>query len=130
MANSERVLEALRVLQEEGREDLLQEGVLVQEGMGLKRPRRASSEGVAAAVIACSSPVSGKKFRQKSVTGRRYGLAVAEDEELEGFTGAGLPVGCVGSRRGGPRLAQRVGASLRQRVVRWHQLAMWGLRRN
>ncbi|KAJ1213642.1 hypothetical protein NDU88_001274 [Pleurodeles waltl] len=89
MANSERVLEALRVLQEEGREDLLQEGVLVQEGIGLKRPRRASSEGVAAAVIACSSPGSGKKFRQKSVMGRRYGQAVAEGEEREGVPGSG-----------------------------------------
>ncbi|KAJ1180230.1 hypothetical protein NDU88_005452 [Pleurodeles waltl] len=117
MATSGRVLEALRVLQEEGREDLLQEGVLVQEGMDLKRLRRASSEGVVAAAIACSSPVSGNKYKQKSVMGRRYGQAVAECEELEGFTCAGLPVVCPGSRRGGSRLGRRAGASLRLRVA-------------
>ncbi|KAJ1151439.1 hypothetical protein NDU88_004220 [Pleurodeles waltl] len=72
MVTSVRVLEALKVLQEEGREDLLQQGVLDQEVMGLKRPRGASSEGVAAAVIAYSSPVSGKKYKQKSVMGWRY----------------------------------------------------------
>ncbi|KAJ1130503.1 hypothetical protein NDU88_008855 [Pleurodeles waltl] len=104
MANSERVLQALRMLQEEGREDLLQEGVLGQEGIGLKRPRRASSEGVAAAVIACSPPVAGTKCRQKSIMGRRYAQAVAENEEAEVFISKGLPAS-GGVRRGGSRLA-------------------------
>ncbi|KAJ1164248.1 hypothetical protein NDU88_004693 [Pleurodeles waltl] len=117
MVTSVRVLEALKVLQEEGREDLLQQGVLDQEGMGLKRPRRASSEGVAAAVIACSSPVSGKKYKPKSVMGRRFAQAVAEGEGVEGFSLAGLPSGCPGAIRGGSRLVRRAGASLRQHVA-------------
>ncbi|KAJ1097294.1 hypothetical protein NDU88_002419 [Pleurodeles waltl] len=93
MVTSVRVLETLRVLQEEGREDLLQQGVLDQEGMGLKRPRRVSSEGVTAAVMACSSPVSGKKIKQKSIVGRRYAQSGADCEVVEGFDLAGLPSG-------------------------------------
>ncbi|KAJ1130093.1 hypothetical protein NDU88_008449 [Pleurodeles waltl] len=116
MANSEKVLQALRMLQEEGREDLLQEGVLGKEGVGVKRPRRASSEGVAAAVIACSPPVTGKKCQQKSNMGRRYAQAVAVNEEAEVFVNQGLPVS-GGVRWGGSRLARRTGASLRQRVA-------------
>ncbi|KAJ1119747.1 hypothetical protein NDU88_007932 [Pleurodeles waltl] len=73
MDTSNRVIEPLKVLQEEGREDLLQQGVLEQDWVGLKRPKRASSEGVAAAVKAYSSPLrSSKKFKQKSVMGRKY----------------------------------------------------------
>ncbi|KAJ1175465.1 hypothetical protein NDU88_000753 [Pleurodeles waltl] len=126
MANSERVLQALRMLQEEGREDLLQEGVLGQEGIHLKRLRRASSEGVAAAVIACSPTVTGKKCRQKSAMGRRYAQAMAVDEEAEVFSREGLPAS-GGVRRGGSRLAWRAGPSLRQRVAsRGRGAAEWG----
>ncbi|KAJ1209548.1 hypothetical protein NDU88_004922 [Pleurodeles waltl] len=104
------------MLQEEGRDDLLQEGVLDKEGAGIKRPRRASSDGVAAAVIACSPPVTGKKCQQKSVMGRRYAQAAAVNEEAEVFVNQGLP--CLGGvRRGGSRPARRAGASLRQHVA-------------
>ncbi|KAJ1198594.1 hypothetical protein NDU88_002433 [Pleurodeles waltl] len=116
MANSEKVLQALRMLQEEGREDLLQEGVLGKEGVGVKRPRKPSSEGVAAAVIACSPPVTGKKCRQKNAMGRRYAQAVAVNEEAEVLINQDLPVS-GGVRRGGSRLARRAGASLRQQVA-------------
>ncbi|KAJ1154609.1 hypothetical protein NDU88_007354 [Pleurodeles waltl] len=81
------------MLQEEGREDLLNESTLVVEGEGLKRPRRASSEGVAAAVIACSPPVSGKKYKQKSVMGRKYAQAAVLDMEAEVGQGQDLPMG-------------------------------------
>ncbi|KAJ1174972.1 hypothetical protein NDU88_000263 [Pleurodeles waltl] len=77
---------------------------------------RASSEGVAAAVIACSPPVTGKKCRQKSAKGRRYAQAVAVDEEAEVFSREGLPAS-GGVRRSGSRLARWAGASLRQRVA-------------
>ncbi|KAJ1096428.1 hypothetical protein NDU88_001570 [Pleurodeles waltl] len=116
MAKSEKVMQVLRMLQEEGREDLLNESALVLEGEGIKRPRRASSEGVAAAVIACSPPVSGRKCRQKSVMGRKYAQAAVQDVEAEVFQCQGLP-SVSGVRRGGSRLAKRAGASLRQRVA-------------
>ncbi|KAJ1203738.1 hypothetical protein NDU88_007519 [Pleurodeles waltl] len=116
MAKSEKVLQALRMLQEEGREDLLHEGALGLEGAGIKRPRRASSEGVAPAVIACSPPVKGKKCRQKSVMGRKYAQAAVSDVEAEVFKLQDLP-GVSGVRRGASRLARWAGASLQQRVA-------------
>ncbi|KAJ1190525.1 hypothetical protein NDU88_007263 [Pleurodeles waltl] len=116
MAKSEKVLQALRMLQEEGREDLLHESALGLEGEGIKRPQRVSSEGVAAAVIACSPPVSGKKCRQKSVMGRKYAQAAVLDVAAEDFQLQDLP-GVSGVRRGGSRLARHAGASLQQRVA-------------
>ncbi|KAJ1081685.1 hypothetical protein NDU88_001863 [Pleurodeles waltl] len=109
-------MQVLRMLQEEGREDLLKEIALAVEGEGIKQPRRASFKGVAAAVIACSPPVSGKKYKQKSVFGCKYAQAAVLDMEVEVGQGQDLPM--VSSvRRGGSRLARRAGASLQQRVA-------------
>ncbi|KAJ1199999.1 hypothetical protein NDU88_003829 [Pleurodeles waltl] len=70
-----KVVEALRVLQEEGREDLIKEGVLEQAWVGLRRPKRSSAEGVSAAILACTSPAisprKSRKFKAKSVSGRK-----------------------------------------------------------
>ncbi|KAJ1116336.1 hypothetical protein NDU88_004551 [Pleurodeles waltl] len=72
MATANHVVQALKILQEEEREDLLQEGVLEHTWVGLKHRKRVSSEGVAMAVLACTSPdVRPKKYKQKSTTGRR-----------------------------------------------------------
>ncbi|KAJ1160937.1 hypothetical protein NDU88_001426 [Pleurodeles waltl] len=113
---SEKVIQALRMLQEEGREDLLKESALLVKGEGIKRPRRVSSEGVAAAVIACSPPAAGKKYKQKSVMGRKYAQAAVFDMDAEVGQGQVLPLVSSG-RRGGSRLARWAGASLRQRVA-------------
>ncbi|KAJ1161065.1 hypothetical protein NDU88_001553 [Pleurodeles waltl] len=118
MDNSSRVVEALKVLQEEGREDLLQQGVLEQAWVGLKRPKRASSEGVAAAVMACESPVrSSKKFRQKSVMGRRFAESVNKAVLLEGDEAADSPQCVASGKRGGTKFAQPAGTSFRQRIA-------------
>ncbi|KAJ1192278.1 hypothetical protein NDU88_001589 [Pleurodeles waltl] len=116
MTRSEKVIQALRMLQEEGREDLLKESAFLVKGDGMKRPRRASSEGVAAAVIACSPPASGKKYKQKSLMGRKYAQAAVLDMEAEVGQGQVLPL-VSNVRRGDSTLARRVGASLRQRVA-------------
>ncbi|KAJ1188940.1 hypothetical protein NDU88_005696 [Pleurodeles waltl] len=69
MAQHSKVFEAFKVLFDDGWEDLLQEGVLEKAWVGLKRPKSASSEGAAAAVMACASPAqSGKKYKQKSTS--------------------------------------------------------------
>ncbi|KAJ1190877.1 hypothetical protein NDU88_000196 [Pleurodeles waltl] len=112
-ANS--VVQALRVLQEAGREDLIKEGVLEQAWVGLKRPKRSSAERVSAAVLACTSPESPKKFRkfkEKSVAGRKVSVSPERSEGLEqGLTN--FP--CVsGVRGGGAHLIRRTGSSLRQ----------------
>ncbi|KAJ1108461.1 hypothetical protein NDU88_005837 [Pleurodeles waltl] len=85
--------------------------------MGLKRPKRASSEGVAAAVMACSSPLIPKKFRQKSVMGRRYSESGGDGVVVQGCYAADSPSVFVGARRGSTRLARCTGALIRQRVV-------------
>ncbi|KAJ1116290.1 hypothetical protein NDU88_004506 [Pleurodeles waltl] len=72
MDGANKVVQVLKVLKDEGREDLLREAVLEQAWVGLRRLKRVSSEGVAAAVMACSSPTHpGKKFRQKSAAGQK-----------------------------------------------------------
>ncbi|KAJ1159646.1 hypothetical protein NDU88_000151 [Pleurodeles waltl] len=115
-ANS--VVQALRVLQEAGREDLIKEGVLEQAWVGLKRPKRSSAERVSAAVLACTSPESLKKFKKfivKSVAGRKVSVSVERSECIEQGS-MNLP--CVsGVRGGGARLIRRPGSSLRQRVA-------------
>ena len=66
-ANSELAREALRLLCEAGRADLLRPGVLGQAWVGLEqvteRPRRAASVGVSAAVEACL-PQRGRRRAQ------------------------------------------------------------------
>ncbi|KAJ1191185.1 hypothetical protein NDU88_000501 [Pleurodeles waltl] len=116
-----RVVQALKTLRDEGREDLIKDGVLEEAWVGLKRPKRLSSEGVSAAVVACSSPRGkSKKFTHKSTEGRKVtrspeGLGVvlpAASRSLEDMAprrkGAGR-----GARRSGMSLAQRVAAGER-----------------
>ncbi|KAJ1118088.1 hypothetical protein NDU88_006283 [Pleurodeles waltl] len=55
MAQGSKVVNALKVLLEEGMEDLLKAGVLEPMWVVLKKPKRASADGVAAAVMACAS---------------------------------------------------------------------------
>ncbi|KAJ1109655.1 hypothetical protein NDU88_007015 [Pleurodeles waltl] len=111
-----KVVKALKVLQDEGREDLLREGVLEEAWVGLRRPKRLSAEGVSAAVAACSSPVSaGRKFRVKSATGRKVArLPVSDDTSDVVLPGPPL---AVSKRRGICRLPRRQGSSLRSRVA-------------
>ncbi|KAJ1153966.1 hypothetical protein NDU88_006724 [Pleurodeles waltl] len=111
-----KVVKALKVLQEEGWEDLLKEGVLGEAWVGLRRPKRLSAEGVSAAVAACTSPVrTGKKFRCKSATGRK----VAGSPDNEETVDLGLPGHSLGGlrRRGICSLPRRQGSSLLKRVT-------------
>ncbi|KAJ1190640.1 hypothetical protein NDU88_007378 [Pleurodeles waltl] len=112
-----KVVQALKVLRDEGREDLLREGVLEQAWVGLKRPKRLSAEGVSAAVAACTSPVKTfKKFRAKSERGRKVARSPPIDDVQ--FSPIQGPVeGFVGKRRGGCRFPRRQGASLSRRVA-------------
>ncbi|KAJ1117022.1 hypothetical protein NDU88_005223 [Pleurodeles waltl] len=114
-----KVVEALRILQQKGREDLIREGVLEQAWVGLKRPKRSSAEGVSAAILSCTSPAGsprkGRKFREKSVAGRKVSASperVLQESELR----VDLP-GDRSIRRGGIKVPRRSGASFRQRVA-------------
>ncbi|KAJ1108701.1 hypothetical protein NDU88_006072 [Pleurodeles waltl] len=113
-----KVVQALKVPQDEGREDLLREGVLEQAWVGLHRPKRLSSEGVVAAIIACASPAhTPKTFRNKSVSGRKVRLS-----PVRGIGGASevfqaLPVIQKHVQRGGAKFARRSGASFQQHIV-------------
>ncbi|KAJ1090381.1 hypothetical protein NDU88_003514 [Pleurodeles waltl] len=115
---SNSVVQALRVLQEAGREDLIKEGVLEQAWVGLKRPKRSSAERVSAAVLACKSPDSPKKFQKfktKSVAGSKVSVSPERLDLIEEIP-VQLP-GASGVRGGGTRLLRRSGSSLRQRVA-------------
>ncbi|KAJ1170339.1 hypothetical protein NDU88_002217 [Pleurodeles waltl] len=112
-----KVVQALQVLQEEGREDLLWEGVLEQPWVGLRRPKRVSSECVAAAVMACSQPSQPPKmFKQKSAAGRQVRILPDRATSEVHDTILGLPVVQEQASRGGMRLTRRAGALFRQRV--------------
>ncbi|KAJ1101297.1 hypothetical protein NDU88_006368 [Pleurodeles waltl] len=113
-----RVVQALKVLHDEGREDLLKEGILEQAWVGIKRPKRLSADGVSAAVAACTSPVklSKKKFKMKSVGGRKLSRSPQSgDEPLSSMQAAA--VGVAGKRRGVCRFPRRQGVSLARRVA-------------
>ncbi|KAJ1123584.1 hypothetical protein NDU88_002052 [Pleurodeles waltl] len=107
-----KVLQALKVLQDEGREDLVKDGVLEEPWVGLRRPKRLSSKGVTAAVLACTSPQRKfKKFKAKSV----YGHKVTRSPEtlldvVAEVSGAAEVVGL--RRRGGGHFSRRSGVSL------------------
>ncbi|KAJ1129616.1 hypothetical protein NDU88_007982 [Pleurodeles waltl] len=112
-ANS--VVQALKVLQDAGREDLIKECVLEQAWVGLKRPKRSSAERVTAAVLACTSPKSPKKFKKfkvKSVTGRKVSASPERSEGMEQSL-LSIPV----TRGGGAHVTRRTGSFLRQRVA-------------
>ncbi|KAJ1108009.1 hypothetical protein NDU88_005393 [Pleurodeles waltl] len=106
-----KVVQALKVLQDEGREDLIKDGVLEQAWVGLRRPKRLSAEGVSAAVAACSSPVkAGKKFRCKSVTDRKVARSPVEIEDENDVVSLQAQGGV--KRRGISSLPRRQGSSL------------------
>ncbi|KAJ1162059.1 hypothetical protein NDU88_002538 [Pleurodeles waltl] len=111
-----KVVQAQKVLQDEGRKDLLREGVLEEVWVGLRRPKRLSAEGVSAAVAACSSPVkSGKKIQVKSATGRKVTRLPEEVENV----GTGVPghFNAVSRRRGVSSMPRRHGSSLLKRIT-------------
>ncbi|KAJ1177675.1 hypothetical protein NDU88_002927 [Pleurodeles waltl] len=115
---SNKIVQALKVLQEEGREDLLQAGVLEQAWAGLKKPKRVSPEGVAAAIMACALPFhKRKKILKKSVGCRKIRVSLERWCNLNEESGVCLPAQVVGGRRGGLKFACRSGASLRQRLI-------------
>ncbi|KAJ1152789.1 hypothetical protein NDU88_005564 [Pleurodeles waltl] len=110
-----KVVQALNVLQDEGREDLIKEGVLEEAWVGLRRPKRVSAEGVSAAVAACTSLHRvGKKFRAKSASGRKVARSPQSDVLLE-VSGTSFSSGV--RRRGVSRFSRRHGASLAWRVA-------------
>ncbi|KAJ1193176.1 hypothetical protein NDU88_002481 [Pleurodeles waltl] len=115
-----KVVQALKMLQEEGREDLIKDGVLEQAWVGLRRPKRSSAEGVTAAILACTSPeqspIKFEKFESKSVSGRKLSVSPECAMELVGESSVELPVGRP-VRQGGVRFARWSGASFRQRVA-------------
>ncbi|KAJ1144893.1 hypothetical protein NDU88_011187 [Pleurodeles waltl] len=112
-----KVVQALKVLQDEGREDLLKEGVLEQAWVGLRRPKRVSAEGVSAAVAACTSPIKvGKKFKAKSLHGRKVTRSPVKDQSSSQEVSVMQFYG-AGKRRGGDRFSRRQGASLARRVA-------------
>ncbi|KAJ1098078.1 hypothetical protein NDU88_003194 [Pleurodeles waltl] len=70
MAGVSQIAKALKILQEEGCEDLLQVGVLEQDLVGLNHPEHLLAERVAVAVMMCSAPAHKlKKYKQKSAGG-------------------------------------------------------------
>ncbi|KAJ1145277.1 hypothetical protein NDU88_011568 [Pleurodeles waltl] len=111
-----KVVQALKILQDEGREDLIKEGVLEEAWVGLRRPKRLSSRGVSAAAIACSSsPQKCKKFKAKSAEGRKASRSPDELVETPAKV-QGSPT-WFASKRGAGRSSRRSGGSLARRVV-------------
>ncbi|KAJ1128281.1 hypothetical protein NDU88_006660 [Pleurodeles waltl] len=110
-------VQALKVLQDEGREDLIKEGVLEEAWVGLRRPKRLSSGGVMAAVIACSSPQKKfKKCKNKSAEGRKVKRSPdLLQEVLPQASGLNEPIVVRGWGAG--RCSQRSGVSLTRRVA-------------
>ncbi|KAJ1214986.1 hypothetical protein NDU88_002596 [Pleurodeles waltl] len=116
-----KVVQALKVLQEAGRDDLIKEGVWEQAWVGLKRPKRSSAERVSAAVLACKSPDASpkkfKKFKAKSIAGRKVSASPEHEcAEVEECHMVGLPAMSLVCESGA-RFPRRSGASLRQRVA-------------
>ncbi|KAJ1151114.1 hypothetical protein NDU88_003901 [Pleurodeles waltl] len=110
-----KVVQALKILRDEGREDLIKEGVLEEAWVGLKRPRRLSAQGVSAAVAACSSPQGkAKKCKTKSAEARKVTRSPLGLRESLGPAASSGEV--VHRRRGTGHLLRRSGASLARRV--------------
>ncbi|KAJ1207937.1 hypothetical protein NDU88_003327 [Pleurodeles waltl] len=112
-----KVVQALKVLQDEGREDLIKDGVLEEAWVGLRRPKRVSAEGVSAAVAACTSPQKVfKKFKTKSALGRKVSCSPkSAGGAVDDVSGLRLISGV--RRRGVSRFSRRQGASLARRVA-------------
>ncbi|KAJ1108575.1 hypothetical protein NDU88_005951 [Pleurodeles waltl] len=112
-----KVVQALKVLQDEGREDLIKDGVLEEAWVGLRRPKRVSAEGVSAAVAACTSPQKVfKKLKTKSAFGRKVSRSPqSAGESVDDVSGLRLISGV--RRRGVGRFSRRQGGSLVRRVA-------------
>ncbi|KAJ1195569.1 hypothetical protein NDU88_004848 [Pleurodeles waltl] len=111
-----KVVQALKILQDEGREDLIKEGVLEEAWVGLRRAKRLSSRGVSAAVIACSSsPQKCKKLKSKSAEGRKVTRSPDQLGETSRMV-QGSPV-WIARKRGAGRSSRRSGGSLARRVA-------------
>ncbi|KAJ1192117.1 hypothetical protein NDU88_001429 [Pleurodeles waltl] len=112
-----KVVQALKVLQDEGREDLIKEGVPEEAWVGLRRPKRLSSGGVMAVVIACSSPQKKfKKIKNKSAEGRKVTRSPELLQEvLPQASGLNEPIVVRG--RGAGRCSRHSGVSLARRVA-------------
>ncbi|KAJ1206400.1 hypothetical protein NDU88_001805 [Pleurodeles waltl] len=111
-----KVVQALKTLRDEGREDLFKDGVLEEAWVGLKRPKRLSSQGVSAAVAACSSPTGKpKKLKNKSAEGRKVTRSPERLHEVLGSALGSAEV-VVPRRRGAGHLVRRSGVSLARRV--------------
>ncbi|KAJ1157048.1 hypothetical protein NDU88_009763 [Pleurodeles waltl] len=111
-----KVVQALKILHDEGREDLIKEGVLEEAWVGLRRPKRLSSRGVSAAVIACSSsPQKCKKFKAKSAEGRKASRSPDNVAETPAKV-QGSPT-WFARKRGAGRSSRRSGGSLPRRVA-------------
>ncbi|KAJ1119991.1 hypothetical protein NDU88_008174 [Pleurodeles waltl] len=119
-----KVVQALNVLQDEGREDLIKEGVLEQAWVGQRRPKLLSAKGVSAAVAACTSPVkAGKKFRCKSATGRKVARSPVGAEAANKVVAVQSP-GRV-KHRGISSLPRRQGSSLGRQVSAGGRGSIW-----
>ncbi|KAJ1211158.1 hypothetical protein NDU88_006519 [Pleurodeles waltl] len=104
-----KVVQALKVLQDEGREDLIKDGVLEEAWMGLRRPKRVSADGVSAAFTSPQKVF--KKFKTKSALGRKVSRSPqSAGEVVDDVSGSQLISG--GRRRGVSRFSRRQGASL------------------
>ncbi|KAJ1118630.1 hypothetical protein NDU88_006819 [Pleurodeles waltl] len=112
-----KVVQALKMLRDEVREDLIKEGVLEEAWVGLKRPKRLSAQGVSAAVAAFSSPQGkSKKFKTKSAEGRKVTCSPLGPQEVLGPAARLEEV--VPRRRGTGHLLRRSGVSLVRRCRR------------
>ncbi|KAJ1217727.1 hypothetical protein NDU88_005318 [Pleurodeles waltl] len=112
-----KVVQGLKILQDEGREDLIREGVLEQAWVALRRPKRLSAEGVTAAIIACMSPGRApKKLKTKSVMGRKVVWSPERLSEVFGAEAVNLPSVRL-YRRGGGRFPKCFGTSFHQRMA-------------
>ncbi|KAJ1135942.1 hypothetical protein NDU88_002371 [Pleurodeles waltl] len=112
-----KVLQALKVLQDEGREDLIKDGVLEEAWVGVRRSKRVSAKGVSAAVAACTSPQKVcKKLKTKSALGRKVRRSPqSAGEVVEDVSGSRLISGV--QRHGVRRFSRRHGASLARLVA-------------
>ncbi|KAJ1206031.1 hypothetical protein NDU88_001446 [Pleurodeles waltl] len=110
-------VQALKVFKDEGREDLIGEGVLEQAWVGLRRPKRLSADAVTAAIIAFTSPGRApKKFKRKSVMGRKVARSPERLSEVFGAEAGNLPSVRL-HRQGSGKFPRRSGTSFQQRVA-------------
>ncbi|KAJ1170936.1 hypothetical protein NDU88_002807 [Pleurodeles waltl] len=111
----------VQAFQAEGREDLLQDRVLEQARVDLNRPKRLSSEGVAAAVIVCSPSqqkvykARGKPFH-KSTGVQNKVVTWEEIKDVSGVAAYGSLPALV--PHNAPKLCRRRGTSIKDQTRR------------